>query len=477
MKKTTITLLALAVLLALSGMLRAEPTVLDPALGVRSVVTGLTTPTSMAFLGQNDFLVLEKNTGKVKRVMNGSVSTVLELPVNSASERGMLGIALHPNFPSNPGVYLFWTESLTGKISDDVAETPVLGNRVDRFVWNGSNLVFDLHLIRLRALQPAFELPDRTTEREGGNHNGGKLAFGPDAKLYITVGDVGRRGQMQNLPFGPLGRGIQDDPFGGPEPDDTHLTGVILRLNDDGSTPGDNPFFAVGAQMNGEAGENIQRVFAYGFRNSFGMEFDPFSGLLWASENGDDSFDQLNQVEPGMNGGWIQIMGPAERLGDYKSIELQGDGALQQLRWPPKNIADTLEEAKSRLFVVPGSHFKGPEFSWKFAMPPAGLGFMSSRALGPEFEGNLFLGLASDRAKDGPLFRFKLSADRKTFSIDDPRLVDRVADNMERNDLTESESLLFGQDFGVVTDIKTGPNGNLFVVSHTDEAVYEIFRK
>ncbi len=70
----------------------------------------LITPISMAFLGANDFLVLEKNTGQVKRVVNGAVQgTVLDLGVNFASERGLLGIALHPNFPSNPGVYLFWT--------------------------------------------------------------------------------------------------------------------------------------------------------------------------------------------------------------------------------------------------------------------------------------------------------------------------------------------------------------------------------
>jgi glucose/arabinose dehydrogenase len=83
---------------------------LDPALSVRTVVSGLTTPIGVAFLGPADLLVLEKDTGRVRRIVNGNVSEpVLDLVVNRASERGLLGIALHPDFPQNPGVYLFWT--------------------------------------------------------------------------------------------------------------------------------------------------------------------------------------------------------------------------------------------------------------------------------------------------------------------------------------------------------------------------------
>ena len=74
-------------------------------------------------------------------------------------------------------------------------------------------------------------------------------------------------------------RRSSDDTFGGPEPDNAHLSGVILRLNDDGSAPVDNPFFAVGAAMGGEVGANIQKIFSYGHRNGFGMAFDPYSGI------------------------------------------------------------------------------------------------------------------------------------------------------------------------------------------------------
>jgi glucose/arabinose dehydrogenase len=117
--------------------------------------------------------------------------------------------------------------------------------------------------------------------RERGNHNGGVIRFGDDAKLYVIIGDNGRRGQTQNLENGPFGPGTPDDQFGGPEPDDAHLTGVILRLNDDGTTPDDNPFYAAGAAMGGPVGANVQKIFAYGIRNSFGMDVDPVSGDLW----------------------------------------------------------------------------------------------------------------------------------------------------------------------------------------------------
>ncbi|MGH9373460.1 MAG: PQQ-dependent sugar dehydrogenase, partial [Vicinamibacterales bacterium] len=165
-----------------AGHSRAQavvPTVLDKSLAVNAVVSGLEQPVGMAFIGERDILVLEKASGKVQRVTNGVVQTTpaLDLAVNSASERGLLGIALHPDFPTNPGVYLYWTESTAkddaGELVDteEFASTPLLGNRVDRYVWNGSTLTLDQNLIRLRAIQADADQPER------GNHNGGILRF------------------------------------------------------------------------------------------------------------------------------------------------------------------------------------------------------------------------------------------------------------------------------------------------------------
>jgi glucose/arabinose dehydrogenase len=457
-----------------------SPTVLDPDLAVRTAVSGLTTPVSMAFLGTNDFFVLEKDTGKVQRVRDGAASTVLDLAVNAASERGLLGIALHPDFPSNPLVYLYWTQSSTGADSTNLAEVPLLGNRVDRFRWDGSALTFDREIIQLRSFQADANQPLR------GNHDGGVIRFGPDDKLYIIFGDQGRRGQMQNLRNGPFGRGLPDDQFGGPEPDDAHLSGVILRLNPDGSAPRDNPFFRFGNRIGGEVGGNIRKVFAYGIRNSFGMAFDPRSGSLWTQENGDDSFDEINRVTPGMNGGWVQLMGPASRIRQFRAIENDptapqpfvpnGYFGLQQVRWSPANIANTRGAALSRLFRLPGSRYLDPAFSWKFAVSPGGIGFLDSRALGQAYAGDLFVGAARTFLEEGYLFRFDLTGNRRRIRVDDPRLRDRVADNVNKNEITESESLLFGRGFGVGTDIQTGPNGNLFVVSLDQGSVYEVHR-
>jgi len=444
---------------------------------VRTAVSGLSQPISLAFVGPSEMLVLEKATGRVQRVAGGAVQgTALDLAVNSGSERGLLGIALHPRFPADPGVYLYWTESSTGADTTVLSQTPLLGNRVDRFVWNGSTLTFDRNLIRIRAIQQDAGQPER------GNHDGGVLTFGRDGKLYVFTGDVGRRGNLQNLVCGPTatcpGPIVPDDQFGGPAPDDAHRTGVVLRLNDDGTTPTDNPFFAAGATMGGEVGANVQRIFSYGHRNSFGMAVDRRSGSLWLEENGDDSFSELNRVEPGMNGGWVQVAGPIERIAQFKEIETTFGGRnLQQLRWPPENIADTPSEARSRLFMLPGARYVDPAFSWKWEVAPAGLGFLESRALGPQYEDDLFMGAATPLLEGGYLFRFNLTGNRRTVAVDSRTLADRVADNLAKHELTESETLLAGRDFGVGTDIDTGPNGNLFVVSLTNGAVYEIFRR
>jgi hypothetical protein len=116
-------------------------------------------------------------------------------------------------------------------------------------------------------------------------------------------------------------------------------------------------------------------------------------------------------------------------------------------------------------------------FSWKFAVPPAGIVSVSGTALGAQFAGDLFVGAATPATVGGYLFHFNLTGNRQRIAVDDPRLEDRVADNSARHDITESESLLIGRDFGVLTDIQTSPSGTLYVVSVSDGAIYEITRR
>jgi uncharacterized protein (TIGR03118 family) len=485
------------------------PAMVDANLNVTTLLTGLAQPTSMVFLGPGDFLILEKASGKVKHVVNGAVTaTALDLPVNSASERGLLGIALQPDFAQSHGVYLYWTQSSTGADSANLADVPLLGNRVDRFVWNAATqtLTIDRNIITLRSFQADAGQPMR------GNHDGGKILFGPDGKLYFQIGDQGRRGQLQNLASGPFGSGQPDDQFGGPAPDDAHLTGVIFRLNPDGSAPADNPFANVTAQemaqLEQRAGvtltsaqlnnvvTNIHKIFSYGRRNGFGLAFDPITGLLWESENGDDAFDEMNLIKAGSNGGWIQIMGPLSRVAEYKQIEssftpLQGNlpvagnvpfsaidpttfiPALQQVRWPPTLIANSPGQAMERLFVLPGSHFDGPEFSWRWAVAPAGIGFAGT-GLGSQHAGNLFVGASRTFLDGGYLFEFKFDASRRHFAFSDPKLKDGVDNNDYKFDEGQSESLVAGKNFGIVTNIVSGPDGNLYVTSLSKGAVYMI---
>ena len=217
------------------------------------------------------------------------------------------------------------------------------------------------------------------------------------------------------------------------------------------------------------------------------MAFDPRSGDLWEQENGDDAFSELNRVEAGFNSGWAQIMGPPERIAQYKAIETTVTPnppdpfaatyfGLQQLRWSPTNIADTAAEAMARLFMLPGAHYSAPEFSWKFEVSPGGIGFVDGRGIGPQFDGSLFVAGARPFLEGGHLFRLRLTGNRRRIAVDDPRLEDRVADNLHKWEITESESLLIGRNFGVGTDIQTGPNGNVYLVSLSNGAVYEIFR-
>ena len=377
-------------------------TVTDPALQVTEVVDGLSQPTAMAFIGPGDILVLQKSDGRVRRVINGMLQPgqVLDVAVDSASERGLLGLAIHPNFPTSPFVYLYYTESSTG--SDTSGSPAPLGNRVYRYTWNGSTLV---------GPQLILDLP----VTPGPNHNGGAMTFGPDDKLYVVIGELNRNGQLQNF-------------SGAAAPDDT---GVIFRINDDGSAPSDNPFF--------NQGGNLAKYFAYGIRNSFGLAFDSVTGKLWDTENGPANYDEVNLVEPGFNSGWMRIMGPSSR-------DAQGT---------------------SDLVVFSGSHYADPTFSWFSTVGPTGIIFMNGASLGVDYQNNAFVG----DINNGNLYRFRLNPTRDGFVFTNPNLGDLVADNN-----TELQELILGTGFSGITDLKIGPDGLLYVLSFSLGKIFVISR-
>lgn len=389
-----------AVWLVVATSLVSAQTLKDPALRVTEVVAGLSAPTSMAFIGPSDLLVLQKDDGLVRRVIDGvlQLAPVLDVAVDNASERGLLGIAIHPAFPTTPFIYLYYTESSSGV--DTAGSPPPVGNRIYRLTWNGSALI-DPTLI--------LDLPVTT----GPNHDGGFISFGPDGKLYAVIGDLNRRGQLQNISTGPA-------------PDDTS---VILRLNDDGTIPPDNPFFALGG--------NLAKYYAYGIRNSFGLAFDPVTNKLWMTENGPSTYDEINLVEPGFNSGWVQLMGPAAR-------NAQGLDALVQF---------------------PGSHYRDPAFSWLDTVAPTGIVFLNSPQLGTAYQNHVFVG----DVNNGNLYHFTPNTSRDGFIFEDPGLADLVADS---ND--ELQEVILGTGFGGITDLKVGPDGRLYVLSIAQGKIYAI---
>ena len=441
----------------------AGPVMTDPSLGVEVVASGLTEPTALAFIGAEDFFVTEKSTGQVHHVSDGQVSEpVLDLAVNFFDERGLLGIALHPDFASNGFVYLYWTESgqgdsgegMFGVDTDEAKTLPDLGNRVDRFIWDGSALNWDRNLVKMRS----NTLETDTSGRIRGNHDAGPLVFGQDGKLFIINGDQNQRSQLQNLPDGAA-------------PDDINLAGIVLRLNDDGSTPEDNPFFNAGAAIGGEVGDNIQMIWTYGVRNSFGLAIHPETGALWQTENGDDSWDEVNIFPAGSNSGWIQLIGPPERFAEYKQIEMDSEDGLDNPDFPPDQLAADADEAQQRMFVLEGSTYVPPIFAWKHPVAVTSIAFVTDDSLGAPSTDTAWLGTVLTDS----LYRYPLAADGSGFDFaGDAGLSDRVDDNSEKGDVGESAKYVVGTGFGVVTGIVHAPDGLLYVSSISAGAVYRV---
>jgi glucose/arabinose dehydrogenase len=433
----------------------AKPALTDPNLQMQTI-DGLTAPTQLVFLGADDLLVTEKTTGDVVRVQGGKVTgPVIHLAANSADERGVLGIALHPDFAQNHYVYVYWTwtgvggepDGLFGPTSEDIEQVPELGNRIDRFTWDGAKLTYDRNIIKL---------PSRTTDltlgRRRGNHDAGVLKFGPDGKLYLVMGDQNERGQLQNVASGPAPQ------------DPEHLLGVVLRINDDGSPAPDNPFVNVSP--------DVARIFIYGLRNSFGYDFDPKSGQFWIQVNGQAEYDQIGRYEAGDNIGWIQIMGPPGRFDDYKAIESATDRKFDNPSFPPSMLANSGDEALTRLVLLPGATYRPPLFAWRYAVAPAGLGFVNGSGIGDDYDGDLLVG----DVNTGSIWRFKPTADRMDLQLDGP-LADRVNDNTEDDSIGEMKDSLFATGIVVATDIKTSPDGSLWIASNAGGALYHITKK
>jgi glucose/arabinose dehydrogenase len=404
------------------------PTLNDPNLKVELVVKGLEVPTSMAFLGPDDILVLEKNMGTVLRIPGGELAKkpLLHVAVVQGVEYGMLGIAIAKN-TNNDGsrnAFLYYTESDNGGGSPH--------NRLYKYELTADKS----QLINPRLL---LELPaiSSSTAGENNNHNGGKVLIGPDNNVYAVIGDVGgHQGQAQNVKNG--------DPVDG--------TSGVFRITQDGQPVADNPL--IGSTIDhtskskhakgGDEGPSsalLNYYYAYGIRNSFGMDFDPITGKLWDTENGPTFGDEINLVNPGFNSGWIKKQGLAHDANN-------GDG----------------NPAKGLVTFGGKGVYRDPEFTWQPTIGPTALKFLNSAKLGSQYQNDMFVG----DVNTGSLYHFKLNQQRDGLSLTGP-LADKVA-----NTPAESQQAALGHGFGTITDLQVGPDGYLYVLSYTGGEIYKI---
>ena len=462
----------------------AAPVIVDdPSLKVETVFKGLVKPTSMAFLGPNDILVLEKNKGTVQRIVNGKMlpEPVLQVPVATNVERGMLGIAISnmegrdndkEQLPSSTStrVFLYYTQSGDNRTGDDLPQiqgsVQPLGNRLYRYNFDFDNgkLVNPKLLLNLPAIPPNASNPET-------NHMGGKVAIGPDNNVYTVIGEVGGHvGQTENV-------------RNGTPPDGT---GGILRVTQDGKPVEDGPFAGVsieGQQQQqqqetgregsdgggglglllgggGEGGREVQKepdnsvlkyYYAYGIRNSFGIDFDPVTKKLWDTENGPTYGDEINLVEPGFNSGWLRAMG-------IWQVHGRSPGPIVSSINPPSNLVLDFGNGGRK------GEYRSPEFTWLHTIAPTALKFLNSDKLGKQYENTMFVG----DVNTGNLYNFKLNPQRTGFLLNGS-LVDKVANTPE-----ELQQVIFGKGFGVITDIQVGPeDGYLYILTYQG-TIYKI---
>jgi len=244
------------------------------------VAQDLDIPWELVFLPDGSMLVTER-VGNLVRLRNDTEERMIISGVEHRGEGGLLGMALHPDFENNGFLYLYLT----------TAEGGGLSNRVERYVFDMENNVLSQKTAIINGIPGA------------ANHDGGRIAFDPDGFLYVATGDAGRESSAQYT---------------------DSLAGKILRLEDDGNIPEDNPF--------GNA------VYSYGHRNVQGLAWDD-EGRLWATEHGRSGilsgYDELNLIEKGKNYGWPEIQGDETRSGMEKPVAHSGASAT----WAPSGAA------------------------------------------------------------------------------------------------------------------------------------------
>jgi aldose sugar dehydrogenase len=375
---------------------------------------------NMAFLGVNDILVLEDVKGKVWRVVNGQISDRPLLDLNAYTPDGLIGIATSKVQNGTTYVFLYLNEAPM-KHPKDVSssdEAEIL-NKTHGYDREGDKL-YRYELIDNKLVNPKllFQIPDKTRNIFQEIHHGGEVVVGPDSGVYVAIGDIDGHEH-------PDSRTKAQNYLNGTFPDGR---AGIIRVTQDGQV------------VNGEGilgnEDLLDNYYAYGIRNSFGMDFDPVTGNLWDTENGPNYGDEINMLEPGSNSGWRKVQGFWEPEGEERGKE----------NLDPDDLVDFERQGK----------YTPPKFVWNFTVAPTALKFFNSDKFGEEYVNDMFVG----DINNGNLYHFDLSDDRTELVLNDP-LDDKVADERE-----EVGDVIFAKGFNGIADMQVGPDGYLYILSN-----------
>ena len=433
------------------------PIILDSDFKIEEYVTGLFVPVNMEFI-DNDLLVLEKNTGTVRHIKDNTLldSPILDVEVSNYGEHGLLGITSVDN-----SVYLFFTEAY-----HDGGRA--LENRIYKYTWNGNELVNPVLLKKI----PGFE-------RE---YLGGELVSDLEGKVYAVTGENYKIGLLQNHFENESYRHFSSvastdeknlrtishsfehllscskisfqhyttNPFGwqSEQPNLSENPFELNIFNIFGNLDSCFRQFSYENFSNGhwkDTSTIIQvepkgKYAAIGIRNSFGLAVDPQTGFLWDTENGPDVYDEINLVEKKFNSGWAIIQGPSNG----------------------KSLPEIPEYSDYR--------YSEPEFSWELPVGVTAIEFPNSKDF-VKYKDFLFVA----DTNNGIIYKFKLDESRTKFEFNSPHLQDNVLNMLKDSSGNEPmDEIMFAKNLGLISDMKFGPDGALYVISLMEGKIYKI---
>jgi len=439
----------------------AEEFITDHDLKLELVAEGFKSPIGMGFLGQNDILVLEKE-GKVQRVIDKKILPypILDITsiINSAGERGLLGIAISEGNGSDNDniynkdfdIYLLYTEKTTKSESvnnycstENCKSNELVVNSLYKYKFRNDKLV-----------NPELLLRTPVDRNSSLFHIGGVITVGPDNNVYVTAGDgnicvspedcekVLREGALRSQTAN-FENGITPSGSGG-----------ILQVNMNSKTTNYDNILGYDYPLN--------LYYAYGIRNSFGIDFDPVTGYLWDTENGPAFGDEINLVKPGFNSGWAKKQG-VWSITNSSQLAVDPPPGIERGYHFSDNPQIANESERFVNFNGKGK-YSDPEFTWNYPVGVTSIEFFNSDKLGKEYKNDLFIGTFND----GLIYNFDLNNDRTQLVLNG-ELQDKVAETNE-----QLQYAVFGKNMDSITDLETGPDGYLYVLSIGEGKLWRI---